>query len=248
MKQAEIPTAAIVVIGNEILSGKTQDTNVKFLGIELAAIGIPLTEVRIVRDDVAAIIGHVNECRKICTYVFTTGGIGPTHDDITAEAIAKAFGTALELNRDAVDRIAAAGFEMTEPRLKMARIPAGATLIDNPVSRAPGFRIGNVFVLAGVPAIAQAMFHALKDQLTGGSPIHSANIDVLLKESDIAGPLESIAHRHPDVEIGSYPFARAGGNGASLVVRGPDPKRIATVIDEIRDAMLRLGGSGILSD
>lgn len=235
-------TACVLIIGNEILSGKTQDANLRFLGVELAKLGIRLVEARVVRDEFPAIIDHLNECRARFTYVFTTGGIGPTHDDITAEAVARAFGVELELNEEAVDLLTRGIGELNEARLKMARVPAGGTLIHNPVSAAPGFRIGNVFVLAGIPSIARAMFAAAVPQLEAGAAIHSASVDVFIREGDIAAPLERIAEAWPDVEIGSYPFARDGIYGASLVVRGADEAMIESVIDEIVAAMTALGG------
>lgn len=241
MKRDTAPTAAVIVIGNEILSGKTDEANVQFLGRELSKIGIVLMEARAIRDDTDEIVRHVNECRRAHNYVFTTGGIGPTHDDITAEAIASAFGTQLELNAEAVRRIGGAGDDLTEPRLKMAMIPVGASLVDNSVSRAPGFRLENVFVFAGVPSIARAMFEAVKGDLVGGNEIQSASVDVFLRESEIARPLQEIANANPDVEIGSYPFSRDGTYGANLVVRGTNPERISDVLDEIVMTMQAAG-------
>ena len=235
-------TACVLIIGNEILSGKTQDANLRFLGIELAKLGIRLVEARVVRDEFPAIIDHLNECRARFTYVFTTGGIGPTHDDITAEAVARAFGVELELNEEAVELLTRGIGELNEARLKMARLPVGGTLIENPVSAAPGFRMGNVFVLAGIPSIARAMFAAAVPQLRAGATIRSASVDVFIREGDIAAPLERIAEAWPDVEIGSYPFARDGVYGANLVVRGADEAVIARVMDEIVQAMTALGG------
>ena len=236
------PTACVMIIGNEILSGKTQDANLQFFGLELAKLGIKLVEARVVRDDHEMIVAQLNECRVKYTYVFTTGGIGPTHDDITAECIARAFGVPLELNANAVERLRRGRGELNEARLKMARVPAGASLIDNPISNAPGFRIGNVFVVAGIPAIARAMFHASAGELTKGAEILSAAVDVYAREGDLAASLEQIATAHPEVEIGSYPFAREGRFGASLVVRGTDAELVQRVIEEITHAMTELGG------
>lgn len=236
------PTACVLLIGNEILSGKTQDANLQFLGTELARLGIRLEECRVVRDEPDAIVAHVNECRAKFDYVFTTGGIGPTHDDITAASIAKAFDTELVLDQAAVERLRRGSGELNEARLKMARVPRGATLIDNALSHAPGFRIGNVFVLAGIPAVARAMFAAAAKDLAAGAQIFSASVDVYLREGEIAGPLERIAASCPDVEIGSYPFSKQGRFGASLVVRGTDPGRIEHVLAEITAAMQALGG------
>ena len=236
------PTACVLIIGNEILSGKTQDTNLQFLGFELAKLGIRLAEGRVVRDEPAAIVRHLNEARREFTYVFTTGGIGPTHDDITAECVALAFGVPLELNADAVERLQRGGRPLNEARLKMARIPRGAELVDNSVSNAPGFKIENVFVLAGIPSIARAMFASAVPLLVRGSPILSASVDAYLREGDFAEALERIQQRHPAVEIGSYPFNRDGRLGATLVARGTDRALLAKVADEIAAAIAALGG------
>jgi molybdenum cofactor synthesis domain-containing protein len=232
------PTAVVVVIGNEILSGKTQDSNIRFLGISLAQAGIALQEAIVIRDDHATIVKTVRYYSERHDYVFTTGGIGPTHDDITAEAVAAAFGVPLELDEVAADLI---GGDRDHPRMKMAMIPPGATLIENTVSRAPGFQIENVFVLAGVPKIAQAMFESLRPRLRGGEAIVSANANVYLKESDIAEPLGRIVDANKDVEIGSYPFSRDGRYGANLVVRGTDGSRVSKVLSDVVDAMRALG-------
>ena len=236
------PTACVLIIGNEILSGKTQDTNLQFLGFELAKLGIRLAEGRVVRDEPAAIVRHLNEARREFTYVFTTGGIGPTHDDITAECVALVFGVPLELNADAVERLQRGGRPLNEARLKMARIPRGAELVDNSVSNAPGFKIENVFVLAGIPSIARAMFASAVPLLVRGSPILSASVDAYLREGDFAEALERIQQRHPAVEIGSYPFNRDGRLGATLVARGTDRALLAKVADEIAAAIEALGG------
>jgi molybdenum cofactor synthesis domain-containing protein len=236
------PTACVLIIGNEILSGKTQDTNLQFLGFELAKLGIRVAEGRIVRDEVEAIVHHVNECRKAFTYVFTTGGIGPTHDDITAECIALAFGVPLEVNEAAVEVLRRGGRALNEARLKMARVPVGAELIENTVSGAPGFRIENVFVFAGIPSIARAMFASAVPLLVQGAPILSASVDAYVREGDFAATLEKIQQRHADVEIGSYPFNRDGRYGATLVVRGTDRALLGSVISEIVAALAPLGG------
>lgn len=236
------PTACVLVIGNEILSGKTQDTNLQFLGFELAKLGIRLAEGRVVRDEPAAIIGHVNECRRKFTYVFTTGGIGPTHDDITAECIAQAFGVPLVLNDDAVERLNRGARSLNEARLKMARVPRGAELVDNPVSNAPGFRVENVFVFAGIPSVARAMFASAIPMLAQAAPILSASVDAFMREGDLAEPLERIQQRYADVEIGSYPFSREGKFGATLVARGTDRAKLNRAVDEIVAAIAALGG------
>lgn len=232
------PTAVVVVIGNEILSGKTQDANIGFLGGALAELGIALREAIVIRDDRETIVKTVRYYSRLHTYVFTTGGIGPTHDDITAEAVAAAFGTRLELNERAA---AAIGGERDHPRMRMAMIPPEATLIENSASRAPGFQLHNVFVLAGVPSIARAMFEALRPRLQGGAAIVSANADVWLPESEIAVPLTRIAEANDDVELGSYPFSRDGRYGANLVVRGTDGLRVDAVMRLVVETMAALG-------
>jgi molybdenum cofactor synthesis domain-containing protein len=236
------PTACILVIGNEILSGKTQDANIQFLGLELAKLGIRLEEARVVRDVPEAIVRHLNECRAKFTYVFTTGGIGPTHDDITAECIALAFGVELVLDAEAVERLKRGGRPLNTARVKMARVPRGSELVDNPVSNAPGFRIDNVFVLAGIPSIARAMFASAIPMLARGLPIHSSAVDVLLRESEFAEVLEGIQKKYAEIEIGSYPFNRGGKYGATLVARGTNKPLIARVVEEIVAAMAALGG------
>ncbi len=228
------PTACVLIIGNEILSGKTQDANLQFLAREFATLGIRLEEARVVRDIPAVIVAHLNECRARYDYVFTTGGIGPTHDDVTAESVAQAFDVPLVIDPDAVERMSGGGLPLNEARLKMARVPEGSSLIDNPLSRAPGFRKDNVFVLAGIPAVARAMFAAVAKQLTTGAAIASRSVDVYMREGDIAEPLERIAREHSEVEIGSYPFAREGRFGATLVVRGTD----AALLDQVRDRIV----------
>ena len=239
---SEAATACVLIIGNEILSGKTQDTNLQFLGTELARKGINLAEARVLRDDKAAIVAAVNECRARYTYVFTTGGIGPTHDDITADCIAAAFGKDLILHEEAVERLRGRGLELNAARLKMAHVPEGAGLIDNPLSGAPGFRVENVFVMAGIPAVARGMFATLDERLEGGAPIHSRNVDVYLPEGELAAPLQGIVRKHPEVEIGSYPFFRKGRFGANLVVRGRDEALVEQVLRAIIATMSDLGG------
>jgi len=224
------PTAALVIIGNEILSGRTQDTNTKFLAERLGGLGLPLREIRVVPDIESAIIEAVNVLRARNTYVFTTGGIGPTHDDITAASIAAAFGVPLGRHPEAVRILEAHyGDDLTEARLKMAETPEGASLIENPVSAAPGFRIDNVFVLAGVPKIMQAMVESLAPDLVGGPPILARSVSAAAREGEIAEALAAIQNRWPAVDIGSYPWARGGLIGTTLVARGTD----ATVLDAV---------------
>ena len=235
-------TACVLIIGNEILSGKTQDTNLQFLGSGLARKGIPVTEARVLRDNKAAIVAAINDCRTRHTYVFTTGGIGPTHDDITAECVAAAFGRELVLHPEAEERLRRRGLELNAARLKMAHVPEGAGLIDNPLSGAPGFWIENVFVMAGIPAVARGMFFTLDELLAGGPPIHSHSVDIFLPEGDLAAPLAEIVDKYPQVEVGSYPFFRENVYGANLVVRGTDEALVEQVLEEITATMDRLGG------
>ncbi len=241
-QDAASPTACVLLIGNELLSGKTQDANLQYLGSELAELGVRVAEARVVPDDEDVIVATLNECRAQFDYVFTTGGIGPTHDDITAQCIATAFGRELILDEEAVARLRRGAFELNEARLKMARVPDGATLIDNPLSNAPGFRVENVFVLAGIPSVARAMFETIAADLAVGSPIHSRSVDVFLREGDIAEPLERIAAQYSEIDIGSYPFSRDGRFGANLVVRGTDVGQLEEALTQIVAAMTELGG------
>ncbi len=219
------PTAAMLVIGDEILSGRTQDTNSNHLAKNLTEIGIDLQEIRVVADDPAQIVNAVNALRGSFDHVFTSGGIGPTHDDITADCIAKAFGIGIDIREDA-RAILATNYtnpaDLNGMRLRMARIPDGASLIDNPVSKAPGFQIENVYVMAGVPTVFKAMLASVMPKLTGGTPLLSVSVRVDQPEGNIAGPLAKIAAQHPDVGIGSYPFIQDGRFGSNLVARSTD--------------------------
>lgn len=218
-----VVTASMLVIGDEILSGRTKDRNIGHLADVLTAVGIDLREVRIVPDVEADIVAAVNALRQRTTYVFTTGGIGPTHDDITAESIATAFGVACEYDAAAMtllgDHYAQRGIEFTPARQRMARMPVGAQHIANPVSVAPGFRIGNVHVMAGVPAIFQAMLDAVVPTLRTGAKLLSATVHCPVGEGTIGGPLGDIQKAHPDTIIGSYPKYRDGTFWTELVVR-----------------------------
>jgi molybdopterin-biosynthesis enzyme MoeA-like protein len=239
-------TAAVMIIGNEILSGRTIDANLPFIAGELTKLGIRLMEARVVADIEADIAAAVNALRARYTYLFTTGGIGPTHDDITAGSVAAAFGVAVHRHPDAVAilrRRYANPADLTQGRLKMTEVPVGATLIDNPVSGAPGFKIDNVYVMAGIPAVARAMFDGLKHGLTGGTPMVSRTVVSNLGEGLIATDLAALQERNPDVEIGSYPFHRRGVFGSSLVIRGTDPARLEAVAEAVRDLVRRLGGT-----
>lgn len=239
-------TAAVIVIGNEILSGRTEDANVTWLARRLTALGIVLAEVRMVRDEEEAIVAAVNALRAAHDYVFTTGGIGPTHDDITCAAVARAFGRAYALNPEARRLLEAyydgSGRALNEARMRMAYTPEGAELIDNPVSRAPGFRVENVYVLAGIPAVMQGMFAGLAPTLEGGARVASREVAVLLGEGDIAARLAALQARYPALEIGSYPFVRDGAFGTTLVLRGTDEGALARADAELRAALRELGG------
>jgi molybdenum cofactor synthesis domain-containing protein len=238
-----VVTAALVIIGNEVLSGRTQDANLKFLAEGLNGLGIRLREVRVIGDDEPTIVATVNELRRRDDYVFTTGGIGPTHDDITAAAIAKAFNRRLERNADAEARLLRhyRPEDITEARMSMADMPEGATLIDNPVSRAPGFQIGNVLVLPGVPKIMQAMFDGLKARLKGGRQMFSKAIIAYIPEGVMAAPLEDVQKAYPETEIGSYPFFRLGKVGTSLVVRSVDQEKVNAASEAIRGIIRGMG-------
>lgn len=240
-------TACVILIGNELLSGRTQDTNLVHLGKELDGLGVRLREARVVRDDVDEIVETVNECRAKFDYVFTTGGIGPTHDDITTECIASAFGVAVVQSDDAVQRMSAhyKNTDLTEARLKMARVPEGATLVENPVSGAPGYRVENVYVFAGIPRIMTAMFESVRHQLKGGRPMRSRSVAAYLGEGVVAAGLSEIQCRYQDVGIGSYPFVRDGRFGTSLVLRSVDAARLNVAYDEVRDMIVALDGEPI---
>jgi molybdenum cofactor synthesis domain-containing protein len=242
------PNACVLVIGNEVLSGRTQDANVKFLATRLGEIGIPLREVRIIPDVAETIVTTVNEVRARFTYVFTTGGIGPTHDDITSECVAAALGVPWEPHPEAwalLDaRYPPGGFNSA--RQRMATMPRGAQLIENPVSVAPGFRIANVYVLAGVPQVMRAMFETLAPTLAGGPPVISRAVHVAgVPEGTLAEGLAAIQARHPEVDIGSYPFYRSSGNGVAVVAKGTDVAAGEAAVAEVADLMRTLGGDPI---
>lgn len=241
----KVVTAAVLVIGNEILSGRTRDTNLNWLAVELTGLGIRLTEARVVADVEAAIVAAVNDLRARYDYVFTTGGIGPTHDDITAESVAKAFGVPLVRDPEAVRRLQAHyanPADLNEARLRMANVPEGAELIDNPISKAPGFRVGNVHVMAGVPSIMQAMFDGLRQALKGGAPLLSRTVDGDLAEGLMAERLAAIQRAHPEVEIGSYPRMRQGKASAAIVLRSVDQAPLGRAVEAVKAMMRDLGG------
>ena len=224
-----MPRSAMLAIGDELLSGRTKDANLHHLAGVLTEAGAPLAEARVVSDDHGAIVGALNALRAAHDYVFTSGGIGPTHDDITADAVGAAFGVAVDVREDAraiLERHYGDAAKLTEARLRMARIPEGAALIENPVSGAPGFRIGNVFVMAGVPAIFRAMVASVLPEIEGGPPVRSRSFRAMVPEGDLAGPLARLAEEMPDVSFGSYPFHTPAGFGARIVARSPDAARL----------------------
>lgn len=231
------PTAAMLVIGDEILSGRTQDTNTNHIATKLTEIGIDLREVRVVGDEPTEIIAAVNALRERFDYVFTSGGIGPTHDDITADCIAEAFGVGIDIREDArailVSNYKNPDVDLNEARLRMARIPDGADLIDNPISKAPGFRIGNVHVMAGVPLIFKSMMESVLPTLTGGKPLLSITVRFNAPEGEIAALLTDLVEKNPDLSFGSYPFVRDGVLGSDVVVRGTDVGKLKQAEQEL---------------
>ena len=229
--------AAILIIGNEILSGRTQDTNTGTIALWLNSIGVTVNEVRVIPDIEDTIIDTVNHLRKVSDYVFTTGGIGPTHDDITAQSISKAFRLEYEIHKEAF-KILEAYYkvgEFNEGRQKMVWMPKKANLILNPTSGAPGFNIENVFCLPGVPSILKSMLGGLKNRIVGGKPILSHTISLRTVESEIAKPLTDVQDNNKDLEIGSYPFFQAGKLGVSIVLRSEDQSKINKCRKEILD-------------
>ncbi len=245
--KAKVVTACLIIIGNEILSGRTKDSNLNHLAVRLNAWGVRLTEARVIPDIEATIVTVVNDARGRFDYVFTTGGIGPTHDDITAAAIAKAFGVSLVRNPRALAIMQRQHKpkDLNEARLKMADVPEGATLIDNPVSGAPGFQIGNVFVMAGVPMIVQAMLEGLRHRLVGGAPVLSRAVRAYIAEGAVAQGLSALQARFDALDIGSYPFYRRGKFGVSLVLRGTDKELLGEAVGELSDFIRSLGAEPI---
>lgn len=231
------PKAAMLVIGDEILSGRTRDANMYHLAGEFTKAGIDLTEVRVVADDRTAIVGALNALRDAYDIVVTSGGIGPTHDDITADCVAEAFGVPIDVREDAYALMAAQyeknGREFNESRMRMARIPDGATLIENPVSVAPGFTIGNVHVMAGVPSVFEAMVASVLPTLKAGKPVVSRTIRVERAEGDVAGELRALAEEFGDLSFGSYPFHEGDVYGTNIVVRGAEEARIDAALDRL---------------
>ena len=245
MSTSAIVTAAVLVIGDEILSGRTKDKNIGFIADYLTAIGIDLKEVRVVSDDESAIVEAIDALRAKYTYVFTTGGIGPTHDDITADCIAKAFGVALPFHPEAVailkERLAKTGGELNEARMRMARIPEGAALVANKVSGAPGFWIGNVITMAGIPTVMQSMLDEVAPKLKTGTKLISITIRADAKEGDVGTELGAIAKAHPETIIGSYPFFddKIGPN-TNIVVRSRDAEKLAQAKTAVEKMLLQV--------
>ena len=240
-----VVTAALLVIGDEILSGRTKDKNIGYIADHLTAIGIQLKEVRIVADEEASIVEAVNALRARYDYVFTTGGIGPTHDDITADSIAKAFGVGIDVDARALAPMKAyferRGVELTPARLRMARIPFGAELVENSVSIAPGFMLGNVIVMAGIPNIMHVMLDAATKFLKTGKKMLSTALDLHRPEGEIAQLFGELQKRFPDVPMGSYPFMRDGKPGTQLVLRSIDPERLAQADAELKTQLAARG-------
>src|SRR6202012_989751 len=240
MAMSSNPTAAVLVIGDEILSGRTQDTNTNYIAKFLGSLGIDVKEARVVSDVQDDIVAALNALRARYTYVFTTGGIGPTHDDITADAVAAAFGVSIDYHPEAMALMAARyknPADFNEMRKRMARIPDTATLIKNSVSTAPGFQIGNVFVMAGVPMVMRAMLEELAPRLTRGAVVHAVTVEAHLPEGQIAAALAKFQKAPPAVSVGSYPFYRDAGPGTQLVVRGRDRAMVENAAESVEVAV-----------
>lgn len=239
-------TTSLLIIGNEILSGKTQDKNLNYIAKKFVDMGIDFHEVRVVKDIENEIVEALNALRTKYDYVFTTGGIGPTHDDITLDAVAKAFGVAVVESPVARAKLeeyyTSRGSELNEARLKMAKFPEGAELIENPLTAAPGCKIGNVFVLAGIPSIMQVMFDYASQHLEKGRKIHSKTVSCNLVEGDLASKLGAIQENYSNTEIGSYPFIHQGKYAVSLVIRSIDEEAVSKAAAEIEKMIKNLGG------
>jgi molybdenum cofactor synthesis domain-containing protein len=250
MASSDRVTAAVLIIGDEILSGRTQDTNLNFIAKYLGTYGVDLAEARVVPDVEDEIVTALNHLRGRYDYVITTGGIGPTHDDITADSVAKAFGVPLYEHPEIIAMMTArwAG-ELNAARRRMARVPEGGTLVKNAVQGPPGFQIGNVFVLAGVPQIMRGMMEDVGPRLRTGKVVIARTVRVTgTGEGVIAAPLEAIAKAHPDLSLGSYPFYGEGGYGANLVIRGRDADEVASTVDSLIAALKAVGVADILPD
>jgi molybdenum cofactor synthesis domain-containing protein len=234
-------TAAMLIIGDEILSGRTKDANLGYLAEWLVDMGIELREARVIADDLTVIAETVNVLRNQYDYLFTTGGIGPTHDDLTIEAVARAFGVPLELHEAARrNMVEVHGLALNEGRLRMITWPRGAELVETRNAIAPGFQMGNVFVMAGIPKVMQAMLEGVRSRLSPSSPFRSLTLTANLPESTISVPLRELQERNPDVRIGSYPFYQDGKPGADLVIRSRDPARLEAVGQELERIIARL--------
>lgn len=244
MAEKKTVTACLLIVGDEVLSGRTRDANLQFLGMELNEIGIRMSEARVIPDDEDTIVAAVNEVRAKYDYVFTTGGIGPTHDDITAACVAKAFSVELHRHPEAI-KIFHASYppeDLNETRWKMAETPVGADIIENPESVPPGFKMENVYVMAGIPRVMQGMFGSFKDTLDGGDKLLSRTIPTYAREGDMGKPLRELQKKYPEIEIGSYPFFRAGGGtGMRVALRHPDMAHIDKVAEEVIALIRELG-------
>ena len=247
-----VSTAGIIIIGDEILSGRTKDTNINWIATELNNIGVRLIEARIISDDTETIIETIKNFTKKFTYVFSCGGIGPTHDDITTESVAKAFNQKLIKDPEAMRRLKihyeGTNVEFNESRQKMAVIPSNSILIDNPVSAAPGYRIENLFVFAGVPKIMQGMFNSILSDLTGGKKLKSKTVSSNIGEGLIAKDLEKIENEFSNVKIGSYPYFKPGSFGTSIVLRSEDELSLEKASKAILEIVIKLGGKGKILD
>ncbi|MEQ1752764.1 MAG: molybdopterin-binding protein [Micropepsaceae bacterium] len=244
--------AAILIIGDEILSGRTQDTNTSYIARWLSQLGIPVREVRVVADDRHEIVNTVRSLSGRYDYVFSTGGIGPTHDDITADCMAAAFETGITYHPQVFAQMAARYASMNigtfnEARQRMARIPFGASLIGNKLSGAPGFQIGNVFVMAGIPSVMHAMLEDVRGRLAASTPLTSVSVSAYVGEGTIAKSLTDLQKKYSDIPLGSYPFSREGKFGTSLVARGSDPERLAEVKQQLTE-LIRAAGAEPLAD
>ena len=247
MAQAERVTAAVLIIGDEILSGRTQDTNLNAIARYLSTYGVDVAEARVVGDETVEIVTTLNALRARYDYVITTGGIGPTHDDITADCVAEAFGVELHEHPDIIAMMVSrwAG-ELNAARRRMARVPVGGSLVKNPVNGPPGFQIGNVFVLAGVPSIMRGMLEDVGPRLRTGAVVVARTVRVDgAGEGVIAAPLESLAKAHPNLSLGSYPFFGPEGYGSNLVIRGRDAAEVAATVEELVVALADIGAKSI---
>jgi molybdenum cofactor synthesis domain-containing protein len=250
MLSGTVVTACVLIIGNEILSGRTQDTNLSHIASQLNDWGVRVMEARVIPDVEHVIVDSVNEARVMFDYVFTTGGIGPTHDDITADCIARAFGVPIIVSNEIAQLLRQRPMpaNVMETRLRMARIPEGASLIANPTGGPQGFRMENVFVMAGIPSVMRAMMSTLPQEITGGAMMRSRSVTVYLGESQIGGDLAEIQDRYPEIELGSYPFSRHDRYGTTLVMRGIDDEALQKVMEEVKGIIIANGEEPIDAD